>query len=117
MNKQSQFVFLGMVAIDSKGHISAGASTNGLAFKIKGRVGDSPMPGAGAYADNEAGAAAATGDGDVMMRFLPTYQAVEYMRQGKSPTEAAKLSLARIVKYYPEFFGALVVVNTTGHYG
>ena len=47
------------------------------------RVGDSPIPGAGAYVDNTAGGAACTGDGDVMLRFLPSYQAVESMRQGK----------------------------------
>lgn len=64
---------IGMIAIDTKGHIAAGTSTNGLKNKIPGRVGDSPIVGAGAYADQEVGAAAATGDGDVMMRFLPRY--------------------------------------------
>ncbi|KAK3100233.1 hypothetical protein FSP39_016741 [Pinctada imbricata] len=63
---------IGMIAIDASGNISAGTSTNGLNHKIPGRVGDSPIPGAGAYADNEAGASVATGNGDIMMRFLPT---------------------------------------------
>ena len=54
------------------------------------RVGDSPIPGAGAYADTEVGAAAATGDGDVMMRVLPSLLAVEAMRGGATPTEAAE---------------------------
>ena len=64
---------IGMIAIDTRGHIAAGTSTNGMRNKIPGRVGDSPIAGAGAYADQEVGAAAATGDGDIMMRFLPRY--------------------------------------------
>ena len=64
---------IGMIAFDAHGKTAAGTTTNGLNNKIPGRVGDSPIPGAGAYI-NEHGGAAATGDGDVMMRFLPTYQ-------------------------------------------
>ncbi|XP_068182211.1 N(4)-(beta-N-acetylglucosaminyl)-L-asparaginase isoform X2 [Antennarius striatus] len=62
---------IGIIALDQDGHVAAGTSTNGLTHKVPGRVGDSPIIGAGAYADSSAGAAAATGDGDVMMRFLP----------------------------------------------
>jgi N4-(beta-N-acetylglucosaminyl)-L-asparaginase len=61
-------------AIDVSGNVAAGTTTNGANHKIAGRIGDSPIVGAGAYADNDVGAAAATGDGDVMMRFLPAYQ-------------------------------------------
>lgn len=57
--------------MDTKGHIAAGTSTNGAKYKIPGRIGDSPIAGAGAYADTNVGAAAATGAGDIMMRFLP----------------------------------------------
>lgn len=64
-----------MLAIDSQGQTAAGTSTNGARNKIPGRIGDSPIPGAGAYADQEVGAAAGTGDGDIMMRFLPRYRA------------------------------------------
>jgi len=64
---------IGMLAIDSQGRTAAGTSTNGANHKIRGRIGDSPIPGAGAYADQEVGAAAGTGDGDIMMRFLPRY--------------------------------------------
>lgn len=64
---------IGMLAIDSQGRTAAGTSTNGARFKIPGRIGDSPIPGAGAYADQNTGAAAGTGDGDIMMRFLPRY--------------------------------------------
>lgn len=61
----------------------AGTSTNGANHKIPGRVGDSPIPGSGAYVDSAVGGAAATGDGDVMLRLLPSFVAVEAMRQGK----------------------------------
>lgn len=64
---------IGMIVLDQHGHLAAGTSTNGLTHKIPGRVGDSPIVGAGAYADSSAGAAASTGDGDLMMRFLPRY--------------------------------------------
>jgi len=63
-----------MLAIDSRGHTAAGTSTNGAKHKIPGRIGDSPIAGAGAYADQDVGAAAGTGDGDIMMRFLPRYR-------------------------------------------
>lgn len=62
---------IGVIAIDLNGHIAAGTSTNGARNKIPGRIGDSPIAGAGAYADQNVGAAAATGEGDIMMRFLP----------------------------------------------
>uniref|UniRef100_H2N1E2 N(4)-(Beta-N-acetylglucosaminyl)-L-asparaginase n=1 Tax=Oryzias latipes TaxID=8090 RepID=H2N1E2_ORYLA len=81
------------------------------------RVGDSPIVGAGAYADSSAGAAAATGDGDLMMRFLPSYLAVELMRTGTDPSEACKTAISRIKRHYPDFFGAVICANTTGHYG
>mmetsp|Transcript_1783 Transcript_1783/g.2326 ORF Transcript_1783/g.2326 Transcript_1783/m.2326 type:complete len:164 (-) Transcript_1783:210-701(-) len=67
---------IGMVAIDKDGNIACGTTTNGAAYKIPGRVGDSPVMGAGAYCQNGIGGAAQTGDGDQMMRFLPTFAAV-----------------------------------------
>ncbi|KAF5922452.1 hypothetical protein HPG69_009496 [Diceros bicornis minor] len=108
---------IGMVVIHKMGHSAAGTSTNGIKFKIPGRVGDSPVPGAGAYADDTAGAAAATGDGDILMRFLPSYQAVEYMRGGADPTTACQKVISRIHKYFPNFFGAVICANVTGSYG
>ncbi|CAO2612133.1 AGA [Lemmus lemmus] len=108
---------IGMVVIHKTGHTAAGTSTNGLKFKIPGRVGDSPVPGAGAYADDKAGAAAATGDGDILLRFLPSYQAVDYMRRGEDPSIACHKVISRIQKYYPEFFGAVICANVTGSYG
>eukprot|EP00075_Anas_platyrhynchos_P022948 XP_027312201.1 N(4)-(beta-N-acetylglucosaminyl)-L-asparaginase isoform X1 [Anas platyrhynchos] len=108
---------IGMVVIGGNGTVASGTSTNGGVHKIPGRVGDSPIAGAGSYADSTAGGAAATGDGDIMMRFLPSYQAVEYMRMGMDPTVACQKVISRIQKYVPEFFGAVICANTTGSYG
>ena len=108
---------IGMIAMDKNGHLAVGTSTNGLNHKIPGRVGDSPVVGSGGYVDQDVGAASATGDGDVMMRFLPSYQAVESMRQGLSPQEAANDAIARIARKYPSFEGAIIVANLTGHFG
>uniref|UniRef100_A0A914RBE6 Uncharacterized protein n=1 Tax=Parascaris equorum TaxID=6256 RepID=A0A914RBE6_PAREQ len=92
------------------------------------RIGDSPIPGAGAYVDNEIGAAAATGDGDIIMRFLPSfvlfslyrfclsYQAVESMRSGETAQKATEIAILRISKIYPNFSGALIAVNKNGEY-
>lgn len=107
---------IGMIAIDKSGSIAAGTSTNGAKYKIPGRVGDSPIPGAGAYADSTVGAATATGDGDVMMRFLPSFIAVEGLRTGLSPEHAARTAILRILTYYPDFMGAIIVVNKMGDY-
>ncbi|XP_020500743.2 N(4)-(beta-N-acetylglucosaminyl)-L-asparaginase [Labrus bergylta] len=108
---------IGMIALDQNGHIAVGTSTNGLTHKVPGRVGDSPIVGAGGYADSSVGGAAATGDGDVMMRFLPSYLAVELMRTGADPSAACKTAISRIKRHYSEFFGAIICANTTGHYG
>lgn len=107
---------IGMIAIDVDHQIHAGTSTNGARYKIAGRVGDSPIAGAGGYADNDAGAAVATGDGDIMMRFLPTLLAVEAMREGKTPEQAAELGIRRILKHYKDFSGAVIAVNRLGVY-
>lgn len=84
---------------------------------IGSRVGDSPMPGSGAYADAAIGAAVATGDGDIMMRFLPSLLALEYMRAGLAPHTAGEKALRRIARYHPTFFGAVVVVHKDGQVG
>ncbi|TKR94634.1 hypothetical protein L596_008896 [Steinernema carpocapsae] len=108
---------IGMVILDSNKDFSVGTSTNGATHKIPGRVGDSPIPGAGAFVDNKIGGAAATGDGDIMMRFLPSYQAVESMRNGANPTKAAQVVIYRILEYYPNFQGAVVAANKDGKFG
>jgi N4-(beta-N-acetylglucosaminyl)-L-asparaginase len=108
---------IGMVAIDKAGDVCVGLSTNGLDFKIPGRVGDSPITGAGGYCDNDVGGAVATGNGDVMMRFLATYQTVESMRRGAAPSDAARDALERIAKKGFKIGGAVVAVNKKGEYG
>ncbi|CAH0389352.1 unnamed protein product [Bemisia tabaci] len=107
---------IGLLAVDMEGNIAAGTSTNGARFKIPGRVGDSPIPGSGAYAENGIGAAAATGNGDVMMRFAPSFLAVELLRQGKTAFEAANEAILRILKFYPRFEGAVIVTSFYGDY-
>ena len=104
---------IGMVVIASSGAIAAATSTNGASHKIAGRVGDSPIAGSGAYATKDGGCAS-TGDGDVMMRFLPCYQAVESMRLGSTPCEAAVDAIARITTFYPDMSGAVIVVGSDG---
>ena len=108
---------IGMLAIDKDRKIASGTSTNGATFKIPGRVGDSSIAGAGSYVDQEVGGAAATGDGDILMRFLPSFTAVEYMRLGMTPSTAASYALKRISQYYPEFNGAVVALKIDGSFG
>ncbi|XP_063233244.1 N(4)-(Beta-N-acetylglucosaminyl)-L-asparaginase isoform X1 [Bacillus rossius redtenbacheri] len=108
---------IGMVALDLEGKMAAGTSTNGARYKIPGRVGDSPIPGSGAYVDGEVGGAAATGDGDIMMRFLPSLVAVEQLRAGAAPSAAGEVALARIARRYPSFTGAVVVLSAAGQHG
>jgi N4-(beta-N-acetylglucosaminyl)-L-asparaginase len=108
---------IGMVAIDRDGDLCAGTSTSGLAFKIKGRVGDVSIPGAGAYVDNDVGGVAATGNGDIMMRFAPAIMAVEYMRAGASPAEACAKSLKRIEDKGYRVTACLVAVSKKGEFG
>lgn len=66
---------------------------------------------------NGIGAAAATGDGDIMLRFLPSFFAVECLRNGKTPTECAQMAIDRIREYYPRFFGGIIVLHASGEYG
>jgi N4-(beta-N-acetylglucosaminyl)-L-asparaginase len=108
---------IGMVAIDAKGDLCAGTSTSGLAFKIKGRVGDVSIPGAGAYVDNDVGGVAATGNGDVMMRFAPAIMAVEAMRAGASPAEACARALKRIEDKGYRVSACLVALSKKGEFG
>ncbi|KAH3842682.1 hypothetical protein DPMN_116186 [Dreissena polymorpha] len=108
---------IGMIAIDMQGNVAGGTSTNGLNHKVPGRVGDSPIAGAGSYVDNEVGGAAGTGDGDIMMRFLPSFYAVMLMKTGVSPSVATAEAMKSIIKYYPDFVGAVLAVNIRGEHG
>jgi len=108
---------VGTIALDSDGNLCVGCSTNGREFKIPGRVGDSPIPGAGAYGDQHVGGAVATGNGDVMMRFLPCYHTVELMRQGMPPDLAATAAIKRITDRGYKFGGGIAVVGIDGRHG
>lgn len=88
---------IGMIALDIHGNLSGACTTSGMAFKMHGRVGDSPIIGAGLYVDNEVGAATATGHGEEVIRVAGCHTVVELMRQGFSPEEACKKAVERII--------------------
>lgn len=89
---------IGMLAIDANGNLSGACSTSGMAFKMQGRVGDSPIVGAGLFVDNEIGAATATGVGEEMVRMCGAHTIVELMRQGYTASEACKQAIERVIK-------------------
>ena len=89
---------IGMLAMDAEGNLSGACTTSGLAYKMHGRVGDSPIIGAGLYVDNEIGAATATGIGEEVIRIVGSHLVVELMRQGKSPQKACEEAINRIIK-------------------
>lgn len=89
---------IGMIALDSEGHLAAACTTSGMAWKLHGRVGDSPIIGAGLYVDGEVGAAVATGRGEECIRACGSFLIVELMRNGKLPLEACKLACERVNK-------------------
>lgn len=93
---------IGMVALDAEGNLSGACTTSGMAYKLHGRIGDSPIIGAGLYVDNEVGAATATGVGEEVIRVVGSFLVVELMRQGYSPEAACKEAVLRIVKKKPE---------------
>ncbi|TCV97519.1 asparaginase [Luteibacter rhizovicinus] len=89
---------IGMLAIDAKGNLSGACTTSGMAWKLHGRVGDSPIIGAGLYVDNEVGAATSTGVGEEVIRNVGSFLVVELMRQGRSPEDACREAVERILK-------------------
>jgi N4-(beta-N-acetylglucosaminyl)-L-asparaginase len=93
---------LGILAIDSQGQLAGACTTSGMAWKLHGRVGDSPIIGAGLYVDNDVGAATASGVGEEMIRNAASFLVVELMRQGRSPAEACREAIARVVRKRPE---------------
>lgn len=92
---------IGLLAVDGNGNIAGACTTSGMAFKMHGRVGDSPIIGAGLFVDNEVGGATATGMGELVLRTLGSFLVVELMRNGLSPEEACKEAVLRIVKKDP----------------
>ncbi len=94
---------IGLLTLDKDGNIAAACTTSGAAYKYHGRVGDSPIVGAGLYADNEVGAATATGWGEAVIRACGSFLVVELMRQGYGPTEACRLAVERVIAKNPDW--------------
>ena len=112
---------IGILCLDKKGNISGACSTSGLAYKMDGRIGDSPIIGSGLYIDNNVGGAVATGMGEEIIKIVGSFLVVELMRQGYSPEEACKIAIERIVKKprsnYKNFQVGYVAMNKMGHSG
>jgi len=112
---------IGMVAMDLGGNLSGACTTSGMAYKMRGRIGDSPIIGAGLYVDNEIGAATSTGVGEEVIRIVGSYLVVELMRQGNSPQEACEKAVNRIVQKQPEQSKEIQVgflaINKNGEFG
>lgn len=111
---------IGMLAIDKDGRISGACTTSGMGYKMPGRVGDSPIIGAGLFVDGEIGGAVATGSGELVMKTLGTFLVVELMRNGMSPAKACEEAVKRIAKKIPDYkqhqIGYLAL-NKSGEYG
>lgn len=112
---------IGMIAMDDKGHVSGACTTSGMAFKMHGRVGDSPIIGAGLYVDNEVGAATATGVGEEVVRICGSHAVVELMRQGMSPELACKKAVERMIRLKKNNIKGLqvgfIALNKKGQFG
>lgn len=112
---------IGMLALDANQNLSGACTTSGMAYKMHGRLGDSPIIGAGLYVDNEIGAATSSGLGEEVIRIVGSHLVVELMRQGNSPQRACELAVKRIVKKQPEKSKEIQVgflaVNKNGEYG
>lgn len=112
---------IGMLALDMNENISGACTTSGMAFKMRGRVGDSPIIGAGLFVDNEIGAATSSGLGEEVIRIVGSHLVVELMRQGNTPQQACELAVKRVVKNQPEKSKDIQVgflaINKNGEYG
>jgi len=112
---------IGMIALDASGNLSGACTTSGMAFKMRGRVGDSPIIGAGLFVDNEVGAATSTGVGEEVIRICGSHTVVELMRQGLNPELACKKTVERIVRKRgnkaKDVQVGFIAVNTKGGYG
>ena len=113
---------IGMIALDSNGRLSGACTTSGLRFKMHGRVGDSPIIGAGLYVDGEIGAATSTGIGEEVIRISGSHLVVELMRQGLTPQEACETAVKRVIKNKKnkidnDFQVGFLALNKEGEYG
>lgn len=111
---------IGMLAIDKFNNMSGGVSSSGMGFKVRGRVGDSPIIGAALFVDNQIGGAVATGNGEFVMKTLGSFLIVEKMREGLSPQKACKLAVERVFKFTKKQKNIQVgflALNKFGEYG
>lgn len=110
---------IGILAIDNNQNISGACSTSGWAYKMHGRVGDSPIPGAGMYVDNEVGGACATGTGELVVKICGSFLVVELMRNGATPQEAVEEAVHRIVKknHIKDEQVGFLAINKNGEHG
>ncbi len=111
---------IGMVALDADGNLSGACTTSGAAWKLHGRVGDSPIIGAGLFVDNEVGGACATGWGEAVVRVVGCHLVVEFMRQGHAPEEACRLAVERAISKNPDYQEIQVgflALNKNGEHG
>lgn len=125
MNDDGNHDTIGMVAIDKDGHISASCTTSGTAWKLHGRVGDTPIIGAGLYVDGEIGGAASTGRGEECVRACGSFLVVEMMGRGMSPQEACEHAVKRVIKLNllshtnrdHDYQVGFIAVNNNGEFG
>ncbi|MCK3685205.1 N(4)-(beta-N-acetylglucosaminyl)-L-asparaginase [Maribellus sp. YY47] len=111
---------IGMLAIDKDGRLSGACTTSGMGYKMPGRVGDSPIIGAGIFVDGEIGGAVATGSGELVMKTVGTFLVVELMRNGMSPAEACEEAVKRIARKIPDYENhqiGYIALNKDGEYG
>lgn len=111
---------IGLLALDENGNLSGACTTSGMAYKLHGRVGDSPIIGAGLFVDNEIGAACATGMGEAIIRIAGSAIVVEMMRNGMSPQEACKAAVDRVVSKHKDLTNlqvGFIALNKNGEVG
>jgi N4-(beta-N-acetylglucosaminyl)-L-asparaginase len=112
---------IGMIAMDAKGNLSGSCTTSGMAFKMRGRLGDSPIIGAGLFVDNGVGAAVSTGLGEEVIKICGTHLVVQYMEQGLSPEDACKKAVAKVVRRNgtkaKDLQVGFIAINKNGEYG
>ncbi len=111
---------IGMIAMDAQGQLAGACTTSGWAYKMHGRVGDSPIIGAGLFVDDEVGAATATGLGEAIVRVAGSHTVVELMRQGYTPFDACKEACMRIIRKHKDLSGlqcGFIALDKNGNYG
>lgn len=111
---------IGMIGMDAQGNMAGSCTTSGLSYKMHGRVGDSPIIGAGLFVDNEVGAATATGLGESIIRICGSFLIVELMRQGRTPQEACEEAVKRLIaknKNIKDIQAGFLAMNKEGEVG